>query len=122
MALYSLLGEFKIFEACAYVSHDLAIDRSSRYSIKFLEMNEIAKLIVTLVTVFSLVGSIGFYLTMISGSIRIYQGDYNATQDMAQAASDEIVGALTWSVVIGVAIAICSALGLGFIVAILKKL
>lgn len=85
-------------------------------------MNEIAKLVVTLVTVFSLVGSIGFYLTMISGSIRIYQGDYNATQDMAQAASDEIVGALTWSVVIGVAIAICSALGLSFIVVILKKL
>lgn len=85
-------------------------------------MSEIAKLIVTVVTVFSVVGSIGFYLIMISGSIRIFQGDYNATQDMAQAASDEIVGALTWSVVIGVAIAICTALGLGFIVAILRKL
>jgi hypothetical protein len=85
-------------------------------------MNDIGKLIVTLVTVFSLVGSIGFYLTMISGSIRISQGDYNATQDMVQAASDEIVDSVTWSVVIGVAITICSALGLGFLVAILKKL
>jgi len=85
-------------------------------------MSDIGKLIVTLVTVFSLVGSIGFYLTMISGSIRISQGDFNATQDMVQAASDEIVDSVTWTVVIGVAISICSALGLGFLVAILKKL
>jgi hypothetical protein len=85
-------------------------------------MNDLGKLIVTLVTVFSLVGSLGFYLTMISGSIRISQGDFNATQDMVQATSDEIVDSVMWSVVIGVAIAICSALGLGFLVAILKKL
>lgn len=85
-------------------------------------MNDIGKLIVTLVTVFSLVGSIGFYLAMISGSIRMSQGDFNATQDMVQAASDEIVNSITWAVVIGVAITICSALGLGFLVAILKKL
>jgi hypothetical protein len=85
-------------------------------------MNAIGKLIVTLITMFSLVGSIGFYLTMISGSIRIYQGDYNATQDMAQAASDEIVDTVTWSVVVMFATAVCSTLGLGFLVAILKKL
>jgi hypothetical protein len=85
-------------------------------------MNDIAKLIVTFVTVFSVVGSLGYYLTMISGTIQIYQGNYNATQGMVQATSGEIVDELTWYAGITIAIAVCSALGLGFIVAILKKL
>ena len=85
-------------------------------------MNEIGKLIVTIVGLFSLLGSIGFYLTIISDSIRIYQGDYNATQNVAQAASDEIVDTVTWSAIVAVAIALCSALGFGCIVAMLKRL
>ena len=90
--------------------------------VEFLEMNEIAKLIVTVVGIISLVSSIPFYLAVTSGVIRLSQGDPNATQDITNSMTDEVVSTLMWNVAIGVGIAIASALGLGFLVAILKKL
>jgi len=53
---------------------------------------------------------------------RISQGDYNATQDMAEDIAEEVTDTAIWSAVIYVAIAFASALGLGGLVAILKRL
>ena len=85
-------------------------------------MNEIGRLIVALVSVFSLIGSTVFVLNIMSSAVRISQGDYNATQDMAKDIADEATDTIMWSVVIGLLIAIAGALGLGFLVKILKKL
>lgn len=85
-------------------------------------MSEIAKLIVTIVSIISLVSSIPFYLAVTSGVIRLSQGDLNATQDMTNSMTDEVVSTLMWNVAIGAGIAIASALGSSFLVAILKKL
>jgi hypothetical protein len=85
-------------------------------------MNEIGKLIVALVSVFSLIGSTVFVLNMMSGAVRISQGDYNATQDMAKDFADEATDTIMWSVVIDLLIVIAGALGLGFLVKILKRL
>ena len=84
-------------------------------------MSDLAKLIISVVAVFSLVGSLMFYLTIMSGAVRIYNGDYNATQEMAQAVSDEVVSTMEWTIVKVVLIAFFSAIGIGSIVAILKK-
>lgn len=85
-------------------------------------MNEIGKLIVAVIGIFSLIGSTVFYLNMMSYSVRISQGDYNATQDMAEDVAEEIKDTVIWSTVIYVAIAFAGALGLGGVVAFLKKL
>jgi hypothetical protein len=85
-------------------------------------MSEIVKLIVTVVGIISLVSSIPFYLAVTSGVVRLSQGDLNATQDITNSMTDEVVSTLMWNVAIGVGITIASALGLGFLVAILKKL
>ena len=85
-------------------------------------MNEIGKLIVTLVTVFSLIGSIVFYLNMTDYMVRISQGDYNATRDMVEEVAEEITDTIIWSTIIGFLIAIAGALGLTGLVAFLKKL
>lgn len=85
-------------------------------------MSEIGKLIATIVLLVSLVSSIPFYLAMTSGLIRISQGDINATTDIINSATDEMVSTFTWNVVIYVAIGFASALGLGCVVAFLKKL
>jgi len=85
-------------------------------------MSEIAKLIATVVLLVSLVSSIPFYLALTSGVIRISQGDLNATQDIIESTTDEVVSTFMWNVVIYVAIAFASVLGLGCVVAFLKKL
>lgn len=85
-------------------------------------MNEIAKLIVTLVTVFSAVGSLIFYLNAMSGVMRIYQGDLDATKDVTESVADEAVGQIEWSVGICIPITIASALGLTGFVAMFKKM
>lgn len=84
-------------------------------------MNEVAKLIVTVVGIVSLVSSIPFYLALSSGVIRLSQGDLNATQDITNSMADEVVSTLMWDVAIGVGIMFASALGLGFLVKILRK-
>lgn len=85
-------------------------------------MNEIAKLIVTLVSVFSLVGGITFYLNIMSNVARISQGDSNATKDVTDSIVDETTSQLEWSIGIYILIAFASVLGLGSVVTILKKL
>lgn len=85
-------------------------------------MSEIAKLVIAIIGVVSLVSSIPFYLAMTSGVIRLSQGDLNATQDIIESTTDEVVSTLMWNVVIAVGIAIATALGLGFVVTFLRKL
>jgi hypothetical protein len=84
-------------------------------------MNEIVKSIIAAIGIVSLLSSIPFYLGLMSGAIRIYQGDYNATQDMAEDFADEVTGTLIWTAVIAILIAFATALGLTGLVAILRK-
>jgi hypothetical protein len=85
-------------------------------------MSEIVKLVIAVIGIVSLASSIPFYFALTSGVIRISQGDLNATQDIIESTTDEVVSTLMWNVAIYVGIAIASALGLGFLVAFLKKL
>lgn len=85
-------------------------------------MNEIGKLIITIVGVFSLVGSIVFYLGLMDAFVRVSQGDYNASQEIAESMADETVDTIKWTLAIEVLITIASVLGLGSVVALLKKL
>jgi type III secretory pathway component EscU len=85
-------------------------------------MNEIAKLIVTLVTVFSAIGSLFFYLNVMSGVMQIYQGDTNAVQNVTESVADEAISQIEWSLGIYALIAIASALGLTGFVVMLKKM
>ena len=74
-----------------------------------------------IVTLFLIVGSVVFYSTMLSGSVRMINGDPSAAGDIANATADEIVGTLQWSLGVWVLIAVAGALGLTGVVAWLKK-
>ncbi len=78
----------------------------------------IVGLIVTLVSIFSLLGYLSYATDMMQGASRLSQGDQNALNDMAKTTVDYAVDELYWGLGIAVAIAICSALGLGFLVKI----
>ena len=86
------------------------------------KMNDIAKLIVTIVTVFSLAGSLIFSLCFMNGVVRVCQGNYNATQDMVDSFNEETVETIKWTFGKEILIAFASVLGLTGVVAILKKL
>lgn len=85
-------------------------------------MNEIGKLIITIVGIFSLIGSLIFYLGLMDGFVRVSQGDYNVTQDIVDSVTEETVETIKWTLGIDIVIAFASALGLTSLVAILKKL
>lgn len=81
----------------------------------------IVGLIITLVSVFSLIGYMTYASDMMQGASRLSQGDQNALNDMTETTVDYAVGELYWAIGIAVAITICSALGLGFLVKILSR-
>ena len=74
-----------------------------------------------IVGLFLTIGSIVFILTVLSGSMCMIQGDTSAAGDVANAVADEAVSDVQWSVGVGVLIALASALGLGGVVAWLKR-
>jgi uncharacterized membrane protein len=78
-------------------------------------------LIITLVGVFSLIGYMSYTSDMMQGASQLSQGDPNALNNMTQTTVDFALGEFYWSLGIYVAIAICSALGLGFLVKILRR-
>jgi hypothetical protein len=57
-------------------------------------------------------GSIGTYVALLNGSIRMINGDTSAASDIASAATDEAVGTVQWSLGVYVVITIAGALGL----------
>ncbi|MCK4482506.1 hypothetical protein KAU55_04725 [Candidatus Bathyarchaeota archaeon] len=64
-----------------------------------------------------------FFLALLPGVIRIYQGEIaDGAEIIVNATSDEIISITYQSIVIGVLIAIFSALGLTSVVALLKKI
>lgn len=71
--------------------------------------------------VFITIGSVIFVLTVLSGSMRMMQGDMSAAGDVTNAVADEAVGDIQWSVGVAVLIAIAGALGLGGAVVWLKR-
>jgi hypothetical protein len=81
----------------------------------------IGALIVTLVGIFSLLGYLQYASDMSQDAARLSQGDTNAASDMSQKTADFVVGEVQWSLGIAVAIAVCSMLGLGFLVKILRR-
>ncbi|HLE75838.1 MAG TPA: hypothetical protein VI864_07340 [Candidatus Bathyarchaeia archaeon] len=81
----------------------------------------IGALIITLVSIFSLVGYMSYASNMMQGASRLSQGDQNALKDMTETTVDYAVEELYWSIGIAIAITICSALGLGFLVKILRR-
>jgi len=85
-------------------------------------MKELIKLAITVIVIFSSIGSIVFYLKLADYTVRISQGDYTASQDMAEYVAEEVTDTMIQSVVIYVLIALFSALGLTGIAALLKKL
>jgi hypothetical protein len=74
-----------------------------------------------IVGIFLTVGSIVFILSVLSGSMRMMQGDVSAAGDVAGAIADEAVSGVQWSVGVAVLIALASALGLGSVVAWLRR-
>jgi hypothetical protein len=58
---------------------------------------------------------------MMQGASCLSQGDQNAINDMTKSTGDFAMGDLYWDIGVAIAIAFCSALGLGFLVKILKK-
>lgn len=85
-------------------------------------MKELIKLAITVIVIFSSIGSIVFYLKLADYTVRISHGDYNASQDMAEDVAEEVTDTMIQSAVIYVLIALFSALGLTGIAALLKKL
>jgi len=64
-----------------------------------------------------------FVVRLLPPLIQVYQGDIaNGTEAIVNATADEIVSSTVQSAVIGVLIAVFSALGLTWLVAQLKKL
>ena len=85
-------------------------------------MNELAKLIGTVVSIFFLIGFLSAYLSLMDTVVRIQQGDSNASQEFVELIEDEVVSTVNLGVVKAVAIAFASALGLGSLVALIKKI
>lgn len=83
---------------------------------------EIGAIIIALVVIFSLIGYLEFASTVIQDTSRLSQGDSSAASDLGNAVADQATGEIQWGLGIAVLIAICSVLGLGSIVTILKKL
>ena len=82
---------------------------------------EIGALIVLLVSIFSLIGYLSFASTVMQDTSRLSQGNSGAASDLGNAVANEATGEVQWDVGIAILIAIFSALGLGSIVAILKR-
>jgi len=97
------------------------INLRRNYSIILFEMNEIVKIVCVIMGVFSLIGYITFYLNIMPKLIRVSQGDSNATQEIVQDLAEEASSTLMTQAVISLLIAIASALGLTWLVALLKK-
>ncbi|MEM2568273.1 MAG: hypothetical protein QXH20_07405 [Candidatus Bathyarchaeia archaeon] len=88
-------------------------------------MKEIAKLIVSLVGIFSIINiinSLPFIVNIMNYSVRISQGDYNATQEMVKEVAEEITSQAVWEVIKCLLIALFSILGLTGLVKVLKNL
>ena len=85
-------------------------------------MKEIAKLIVSLVGIFSIINSLPFIVDIMNYSVRISQGDYNATQEMVKEVAEEITSQAVWEVIKCLLIALFSILGLTGLVKVLKNL
>jgi len=83
---------------------------------------EIGAIIIAVVGIFSLIGYLGFASTIVQDTSRLSQGDLSAASDLGNAVADQATGEIQWGLSIAVLIAICSELGLGSIVAILKRL
>lgn len=81
----------------------------------------IVGLIVTIVSIFSLIGVASYASDMMQGASRLSQGDPNAANDMAKTTVDYAVGEIYWQIGIVVAIALCSALGLGFLAKMFRR-
>lgn len=76
-----------------------------------------------LIFMFSVTGVLMFVVRLLPPLIQVYQGDIaNGTEAIVNATADEIVSSAVQSAVIGVLIAVFSALGLTWLVAQLKKL
>jgi hypothetical protein len=82
---------------------------------------EIGAIIVAVVGIFSLIGYLGFASQVAQDTSRLSQGDSSAATDLGNAVANEATGEVQWDVGIAILIVICSALGLGSIVAILKR-
>ena len=87
----------------------------------FMVIKEIGIIVIAVVAVFSLVSYLSFSTRVAQDTSRMTQGDPSAASDLGNAVSDEATGEIEWGVGIALLIAVCSALGLGSIVAILKK-
>lgn len=83
---------------------------------------EIGAIIVALVGIFSLIGYLGFVSTVAQDTSRLSQGDSSAASDLGNAVANEATGEVQWDLGLAVLIAVCSALGLGSVVAILKRI
>jgi hypothetical protein len=66
-------------------------------------------------------GSIVFGIGLLSGAIRIMNGDASAVGDMLNATTNEVVDSLQWSAGLSVVTAFAGALGLTSLVAWLKR-
>lgn len=84
-------------------------------------MKEIAALVIAVVIAVSLVSSLVFHLGLMSGFIRIYQGDLNATQEVVESVSDKLVSSIKTRLIVTIAYSVAGALGLGSLAAFLKK-
>lgn len=84
-------------------------------------MNEIIKIVGTIIGILSLIGTISFYLDVAPKLIRVSQGDDNATHEIIEDLTKEAASTLMTNAVISLLIAIASALGLTWLAAILKK-
>ena len=85
-------------------------------------MNELTKLIGIVLGAVLLIGSISFSLGLIDAVARISQGDPSASQEVTKLIEDEVVNTVNWEVVRVVVIAFASALGLGSLTALFRKL
>jgi hypothetical protein len=83
---------------------------------------EIGAIIIAIVGIFTFIGYLGFASTIVQDTSRLSQGDSSAASDLGNAVADQAIGEIQWGLGIAVLIVICSALGLGSIVAVLKRL
>jgi len=85
-------------------------------------MKELITLIVAIIGIFTLIGSITFYLSLTSNIARMMQGDSNATQEFTESVKDEAIDEIRWTVIRALIITVAGALGLTGLVAIFRKL
>jgi hypothetical protein len=74
-----------------------------------------------IVTAVLLLSSLGSYVAIMNGSVRMVNGDPSGATDIGNAVADEVVGTVQWSLGVYVVILIAGALGLTSVVAWLKR-